>query len=580
MNPKTMIWKRLLSFLRPYIKYEALLLLLMLLGNAAALASPYYLKVIIDQVLIEKKVSLLVEILSLIFATYIARILMGIASEYLYNWISNQVLNTLSLKLFNHIIRLPMHFFKERSLGDVIHRMNNEVNNVRKSLTGVLIHFINNAITIIGLIVVMCVLDTKLFLAICLLYPLLFFSIKRFNPRIKKLAENVKAEEAGILGHLTERITNVRFIKLFNAYDHEGNLIKNRFKQLVKLNIDGGLMLSVSKGISIFLLSLVPLVTLGLGGWQVIAGLMTIGTLVAFLQYANKLYDPFQNIISLYVELINTSVSISRIFELLDHPIEVKDSTYQQLDSPIKKIELENVSFLHQDKQVINNLDFTFHTGRHYAIVGASGGGKSTIVDLLCKFNIPHKGQILVNGRNLQEIDMEDWMHHLTVNSQGYFLFNDTILENIRYGKLNAGDNELVEAAQLSGIFTDNNDYHKRALRKIGDGGVKLSGGQKQKLSLGRTLLRNTEWLIIDEATSEIDSKSEESIYAHLFGNPAFKTIIIISHRLSALKYANEIVCIDAGRIIEHGTMAELIQKKGHFYQLFESQLDLTTVKI
>lgn len=580
MNPKTLIWKRLLSFLRPYIKYEALLLLLMLLGNAAALASPYYLKIIIDQVLVEKKVALLVEILSLIFATYIIRILMGIASEYLYNWISNQVLNTLSLKLFNHIIRLPMHFFKERSLGDVIHRMNNEVNNVRKSLTGVLIHFINNAITIIGLIVVMCLLDVKLFLAICLLYPILFISIKRFNPRIKKLATDVKIEEAGILGHLTERITNIRFIKLFNAYEHEGNLVKDRFKNLVKLNVDGGLVLSASKGISIFLLSLVPLVTLGLGGWQVIAGLMTIGTLVAFLQYANKLYDPFQNIISLYVELINTSVSISRIFELLDHPIEIKQTTYQPLEGPIKKITLENVSFLHQDKQVINNLGFTFHSGRHYAIVGASGGGKSTIVDMLCKFNTPDEGRILVNDRDLRQIDMEDWMQRLTVNSQGYFLFNDTILENIRYGKLDAPDHELMAAAQLAGVFTDNNDYYKRATRKIGDGGVKLSGGQKQKLSLGRTLLRNTEWLIIDEATSEIDSKSEDALYSHLFANPSFKTIIIISHRLSALKYADEIVCIDAGSIVEYGTMTELIHRKGHFYQLFESQLDLTTVKI
>ncbi|MBW8686002.1 ABC transporter ATP-binding protein [Chitinophaga rhizophila] len=575
MDSRKLIWKRFFVFLRPYMKYEALLLLLMILGNAAALASPYFLKIIIDHVLVEKQLQLLLGILAVILATYILRVLLGVAAEYLYSWISNQVLNTLSLKLFNHVIRLPMSFFKERSLGDLIHRMNNEVNNVRNALTGTLINFINNGITIIGLIVIMCVLEIRLFLAICLIYPLLFITIRRFHPQIKAITSKIRTKESEILGHLTERVSNIRFIKLFNTYLYEGGVLKDQFSFLVKLNMNGALVRSTSKGISIFLLAMVPLVTLGLGGWQVIKGAMTIGTLIAFLQYANKLYEPFQNIVSLYAELINTSVSLSRIFELLDHPLQFSDGSYVRLEEKINSITLNNVSFSHQDKAVISNLDFTFEAGRHYAIVGASGSGKSTIVDLLCKFNVPATGNILVNGRDLQSIDMESWMQKLTVNSQGYFLFNDTIIENIRYGQPASTPQEAVEAAKAVRLFSDNADYSTRTQSMIGDNGVKLSGGQKQKLSLGRTLLRKTELLIIDEATSETDSKSEDAIYGHLFDSGAFHTIIIISHRLSALKHVQEIIVIDAGNIVEHGTMSDLISRRGHFLRLFESQLQL-----
>jgi ABC-type multidrug transport system fused ATPase/permease subunit len=165
--------------------------------------------------------------------------------------------------------------------------------------------------------------------------------------------------------------------------------------------------------------------------------------------------------VSLYVELINTSVSLSRIFELLDHPVQFRDGPCIRLNEEIKSIRLNDVSFAHKDKQVLKDLDFTFETGKHYAIVGPSGGGKSTIVDLLCKFNIPDKGQILVNDKDLQDIDMEDWMQHVTVNSQGYFLFNDTIMDNIRYGKLDAAADEVFNASKAVRLFSDSNDYNK-----------------------------------------------------------------------------------------------------------------------
>ncbi|WP_440132725.1 ABC transporter ATP-binding protein [Chitinophaga sancti] len=573
METRSTIWKRFFVFLRPYIRYEALLLLLMVLGNMAALASPYFLKIIIDHALVEKKTDMLFGILSFILATYVFRVVLGMAAEYMYSWISNRVLNDLSLRLFNHVIRLPMSFFKERSLGDLIHRMNNEVNNVRNALTGALINFINNGITIIGLITLMCILEVKLFLAICLIYPLLFLTIRRFHPRIKTITGKVRKMESAILGHLTERVSHIRFIKLFNTYLFEEKLLKDRFMSLIKLNMSGTLVLSGSKGISIFLLAMVPLITLGLGGYRVIAGVMTIGTLIAFLQYANKLYDPFQNIVSLYAELINTSVSLSRIFELLDHPVQFSDGNYIELEGEIARIELNGVSFAHQDKTVIRDFNFTFEAGRHYAIVGSSGGGKSTIVDLLCKFNIPATGQILVNGQDLQDIDMEHWMQRLTVNSQGYFLFNDTIIENIRYGKQDATEAEAAHVSRLVRLFNDHQEYKDRIDTMIGDSGVKLSGGQKQKMSLGRSLLRKTELLIIDEASSEIDSKSEDIIYKHIFESGKFHTIILISHRLSTLKHVQEIICMDAGEIVEHGTMSALINKRGHFYRLFESQL-------
>lgn len=575
MASSGIIWKRFFSFLRPYLKYEALLLILMLITNAAALASPYFLKIIIDKVFPEKNLDLLVTLLLILAGIYIGRILLGMATDYLYNWISNQVLNSISLRLYSHIIRLPMSFFRETGIGDLVHRMSNEVNNVRHSLTGALIHFINNAITIVGLIVIMCYLEAKLFFVICLIYPLLFIPLKLLNPKIKSTIEKVRQKESQLLGHFSERFTNIKFVKLFNSYVFENRLIKEQFGHLVKLNLKGAILVSSSKSISLFLLSLIPLVTLGFGGWQVLQGVITVGTLIAFLQYANKLHDPFQNVVALYMELVNTSVSLSRIFELLDHPVQSNGNSQVKIPGKIKKIELNNIHFAYHEKPVLDDISFTFEAGRHYAIVGPSGSGKSTLVDLLCKFYSPAKGQILVNDKNLGDIDMSDWMQRISVNSQGYFVFNDTIIENIRYARPDAAADEVSRISKLVRLFNDQKDYDQRILKRIGDGGITLSGGQKQKLGLGRTLLKNSELLIIDEATSEIDSKSEEAIYDHLFSSTAIETIIVISHRLSTLKYMHEIIYMENGRILETGSMTELIDKRGHFYRLFENQLSL-----
>ncbi|SKC83308.1 ABC transporter ATP-binding protein [Ohtaekwangia koreensis] len=567
------IWLRFYGFFKPYQGYGLLLLVLLLIGNLGSLVTPFFLKIIIDKVFGERNYDLLLNIIFTLTAIYILRIIAGFLADYLYTWISNKITVTLTTSLFAHMLKLPIQFFRSQSVGTIVYKINNEVGQVRRAFTGTVISMINNIITIIALIVLMIVLDMKLFLVVSILYPLLLMVMKLFSPSIKRVVEKTRREESDLMAFLTERFSNIKFIKLFNGYRSENQTMDSRISEIVKLNLHSTVLSSASNGLSVFLLALIPLVVLAYGGKLVLQDAMTVGTLIAFLQYANKLHEPLRNVVNLYVDLVKTSVSIKRLFELFDEPPQQNlEGELTMFSKPFNAVEFRNISFAHADKPILQDFNFTFKAGKHYALVGTSGSGKTTLADLMSKIIEPKRGSIFVDGQDLKDIPMMQWMNSYSICSQEYFIINGTLQENFSYGNDNSSIENLTDILQQ--IRLQDEAGTDLSVRSFGERGSQLSGGQKQKIAIARSAVRHPDLLVLDEATSEIDAASEESIYRFLIDTCKISTLITITHRLSALGFADEIIYLENGRIVEQGSLEDLIARKGYFFELFKNQFN------
>ena len=568
-------WLKFLPYLKPYIKQEILLILLLLSSSACALASPYVLKIIIDQVFPNKDYELLSLIIIILFGIYLLRIVFYFISDYLYTWVGNRIMLTLTTKLFDHIIQLPLSFFRERDIGDIVYRLNMEIGQIKNALTGSIINFLNNLFSIVGLIVMLCILDTNLFLTISIIYPFLFVTVRYFEPAIKRIIEKIHNEESNILGHFTERFLNVQLIKSFNAFNRENLLVKNKIENLAGLNINSVLLSSGSRNISLLLLALIPLIILGVGGNQVLQGTLTLGTLVAFLQYANRLHAPYKNLIHLYIELINTSVSMERVFNFLKQPVQFpKNKKARQCPKNIESIHFKNISFSYKKEMILESLDLNLKIGKNYAFVGSSGCGKSTLLNLLCKLYEPNSGKILINDLDLEDIAFDSWIEQVTVINQKPLLFNDSIEDNIRYGSFESSTHEVRKVAKQIQLLSELKKLKIELKESVSNQGNKLSGGQQQKVALARALLKKANILLLDEATSSIDAESESIIINRIIKEKKYKSVILVTHRLSTLRYVDEVVVFKQGKIVESGNLSELIAKQGYFFQLFQLQLE------
>lgn len=570
-NTKIKIWIKFLSFLRPFWKYQLVLFVLLMISNAAALASPYILKLFIDEVIPDRNIDLLWTLVGSLGILYVLRVGVTFLADYLYTWIGNQVMINMSVSLFDHILRLPLQYFKQNSAGDLVHRIDKEVEQIQRALTGSLISALNNTITVIGLILLMCYLSTTLFFAICLLYPILIVVLKRFEPAINRTINQLRQDQSDMLSYYTERFSNIKLIKGFLAYVHERSILSGKLKKLSQSYIGEVVITSSSKNAGVFLMSLMPIILLGWGGHQVLVGVLSLGTLIAFLQYANKIHDPFKNMVNLYIDIVNTSVSLERVFSILEQKSDELDHDLRPIGQ-LEKIQFKNVSVSIGNQHILKNLSLEFKIGKHYGIAGASGAGKSTLLDVLSKFIAQDSGEVLVNGTNLKEISFYQWMQHLSMHSQNFLLFNGTISENVSYANNNIAEHEKREVLELTEL---GDRYMAAPQERTGDMGNHLSGGQRQRISLARAMLKRADILIIDEGTSEIDSRTEEKIYSYVLTRSRFKTVIIVSHRLSALKNLDEILFIDSGRVAEQGSLSSLIARRGLFYETFKEQIDV-----
>jgi ABC-type multidrug transport system fused ATPase/permease subunit len=299
---------------------------------------------------------------------------------------------------------------------------------------------------------------------------------------------------------------------------------------------------------------------------------MTVGSLVAFIQYMNRIFDPFRDLMGLYFDAIRASVSMQRIFDLIEI---VPEDTEGEKNIPMRKdIIFQQVQFRYAQLPILQKFSFTFHYGKKYALVGGSGCGKSTLINLLCRFYEPQKGNISIGNMEIAKINIHVLRRSIALVTQDNQLFHESIVENIRYGKLDGTKEEIEISAIQANIADHIHQLPDEFNTLIGDRGASLSGGQQQRIAIARAILKDADVIILDEATSALDSDSEKNILEHLCRLYSEKTMIIISHRLSAIRNMDEIVCMDAGGIVESGSHEDLIIKKGFYWRLFKEQIE------
>jgi len=546
----------------------------MIIGSVAGLASPYILKLIIDKVFPSKDYAFLLQILGILLGVNILRIVINFTSTYLYTWVSNHIMKDMRLELFSHFIRLPMSFFDKNKTGDILHRINNEVNAIQNIITGSVLRFVNNSLLVIGLTIALCWLNYKLFLITMVALPFILINTLYFQPKIQRVIKRSREKESDTLSFFIERFENVKLIKTYLTYDFEQSKLYRLISQIISLNLKNAILTSSTQGISTFLISFSPLLILYWGGQQVMTSAMTIGSLVAFLQYLNRLYNPLRDLMGLYFDMIRALVSMKRVFEFLDSPTEVVNEKYLQQVSLSGTISFKNVYFSFDGNTILNDFTFSLEQGRKYALVGQSGCGKSTLINLLCRFYETEQGDIYFDNMLINEVGIDTLRKKITLISQDNQLFHDSILENIRYGNSELSEEKAQQAAKYTGIHEHVISLNDKYDAQVGDKGTRLSGGQRQRIAIARAILKNADIIILDEATSGLDSESEKEIFRNLIQLYHDKTMLFISHRLSTIKDVDEIICMHDGRIVEYGSYDVLIAKRGFYWKLFQNQIE------
>ncbi|WP_442591404.1 ABC transporter ATP-binding protein [Pedobacter sp. AW31-3R] len=564
------------KYVARYLKTLFIIFFLLLLTSVCSLASPYALKIIIDQAFPHKDHILLIKVLLFLVSIYVVRLVTMYATEYYFALMGNRIVKEIRLDIFNHLLLVPPIFFEENKVGELVHKISNEVDRVEYILTNGVTRYVTNILTVAGLIVMLYILNKQLFFVSIVLFPLIIYTTIYFTPILRRQYKKASKREAGINHFFTERLSNVKFIRLFNAMRHESDKLNSMLTGLINVNLNTVKTSSVNRNLSLFFIALGPVTVFGFGGWQVFSDQATLGTIVAFLQYLNRLYAPSTDLINFHNDLIKAKVSMQQLVEILNTPVDENFDAARSgiaMKERIDKISFKDVSFRYTGLDpVIDRISFDFETGKKYAIVGPSGAGKSTLVNLICKLLQPCQGIMMVNDTfNLKTLNQIEWLENICIVPQEPQMYTDSIRENVRYGSYTKTDRDILHVLEKVG-FSEFVTSHPQGLDfEIDNKGFRLSFGQMQRIALARAILRNPQVLILDEATSALDTESEQFILGNIFKLFKDKLVIIISHRITTIVDVDEILYLKDGKLISAGNHESVVSNRDKYTSLFRA---------
>ena len=567
----------MVRFLRYVLSYPVQVLgvlIIAILTSATSLTFPLVTKYAIDTAIPERDLQLFLLLMALQLSMFTLNLLTSSWMDYQHNKLCYNVSRDIKLSIFESLTYTPLNIFENKKTGDLIQRINQDVEVIQNVMCSGLLGLVTNIMMLVALAVVLIWLNTGLFLAALIVMPLFFLNIKFFNGRIKKAAEQVQVERSKVLNFLVERFKNIRLIHSYSAHSFEKARYSEGIQNLVSTSLSYRLYRVLSGGTSSFMIGCLSVIVWTWGGSQIMTGAMTLGSLVAFTQYLTRFYNPVQMIHDIYIEFVRASVSIQRVEELM-HFSQI--SSGQHPFSFKKYIELVNVEFSYDQVPIFDGLDLRLEKGLKYALVGSSGCGKSTLAQLLVGFYQPRTGSIRFDGRDIQDFDFEQLRANIEFVPQEPQLLSELIENNIRFARPEASDEEVWRTAELAGLV--DGPQGKLGLRKfVGEQGIEMSGGERQRIAIARALLKNAQILIIDEAFSALDAVNEALIIDKIVNAYPETTIIIVTHRFSTLGTVDEIVCLDERHVVEQGRLEKLINDKGFFYRLFEKQIHASEI--
>lgn len=494
---------------------------------------------------------------------------------YVLNPLKNKIVNRLRNELYEKMLHLPIGYFTEKKKGDVMSRMTNDVFEVESSVIGTLEGWVRDPLNIIITLVVLSITSLQLTLFVLLCIPVVGFVIGRITRSLKRQSQDVAQYYSESVSILDETISGLRVIKAFNS---EGMLRKKFFDNnevLFRVKNKIAHRRDLSSPTSEFLGVMIFAIILYFGGQLVLnEELGLTGSLfIAYLGMFYNMINPTKSLSTSFSNMRKGSAAIDRIEEVLMTESTVDDNENgKKLTTFNDSIELRNVSFSYEDTTILHNINLTIRKGKTIALVGSSGAGKSTLADLIPRFHDVSSGELLIDGVNIKDYSLKSVRDQISIVTQEPILFNDTIENNIRLGKQDAGEQEVKDAAKVANAFHFITTKEKGFQTNIGDRGSKLSGGERQRLTIARAVVKNPPILILDEATSSLDTESERLVQDAINNMMQNRTSIVIAHRLSTIRHADEIIVLQKGEIVERGNHDALMLKGGYYYKLVQMQ--------
>jgi ATP-binding cassette, subfamily B, bacterial len=568
--------RRITGHLRPYSGLAASIFALLAAGAALNLVPAVLVKRVVDDAIPSRDLRQLLELCALMIAAPLLAGVLGVLQKYLSALIGERVTFDLRVRLFKHLHKQPLGYFASVRPGEPLSRVLNDVEGVGQAVSRTLTAVLKNAIVLASAAAAVFWLDWRLALVSLCLLPLFVAPTRRVGRKRKALKRRAQETMAELTGLLTERlsISGVLLVKTFGAEKIERRRVKEKCHQLMRLSLEQTL---VGRWFSMLLglfETVGPALIFLAGGWLVIAGEARLGTLVAFVTLLRRLYGPASELASVHVDLVTSYAYFERVYGILDLKPAIRDaSDAVKLPAVRGEIELRGVTFEYRPGiPALRDVSLRIPAGSTLALVGPSGSGKSTLAALVARLWEPTGGEILLDGMDLRSIQLKSLRSHIGVVTQETYLFHGTIAENLRYGRPDATEDEVIAAARAAQIHELIASLPQGYDSLVGERGLRLSGGERQRVAIARALLKDAPILILDEATSALDSASEALVQAALEPLMRGRTTLVIAHRLSTIRSADQIAVLEKGSIRELGSFDELLGKPGLFAELWQQQ--------
>jgi len=565
---------RLLRYIKPYRRYFIYSFLLMILATFYNLAGPYLIRLVIDIDIPHRNIhALLYKAVFYIVLTLLYVISLRVRTIFMTK-LGNSVVSDIRMHLFTHLQKLSLSFFDSRPAGKIMVRVMNDVDSLSELLSNSILNVLVDTLSLWAIIVIMLSIDIKLSIVALGVLPLLISIIMILKNSIRTRWQDVRKKSSTLNAYIHESIQGMKITQAFTREEKNAEIFKNlntTFKntwmKAIRVNNLFWPTIEFTGTLSSVLIFL-------FGIWMMRKGYTTLGTIIAFSNYMGMFWQPINNISNFYNQLLVAMASTERIFEILDIQPDVQDDPDAYDLPPIRgEITFENVSFSYdEEKPVLKDVSFTIKAGETIALVGETGAGKTTIINLIARFYDPQKGRILIDGHDIKNVTLNSLRKQMGIMLQDTFIFSGTIADNIRYAKPEATMDEVISAAKIVNAHEFIMKMEKGYDTEVNERGSRLSIGQRQLIAFARALLADPKILILDEATSAVDTQTEVLIQQAIEKLTSGRTSIIIAHRLSTIRNADRIFVIHDGQIVEEGNHEQLIEKKGYYYNLYTSQ--------
>ncbi len=567
-------YMRLLAYIKPYTRRLALAVICIIMAAGANLYLPWIIKDMIDDVLMSKDMLMLNLIAAGILVVMFTRGVFYYGQSYLVSYVGQRVIIDVRSVLFRKFQRMPLSYYDKQQTGTVMSYITNDVAVMQSAIVDNLIELVTEGSILIGSLAMMIYLDWKLSLLTLMTIPLVGFAMKIFGRKLKRSSTVIQERAAEITSLLQESISAIRVVKSFVRETYEIRRFEEQNWRNFQAAMKNVKLTSLLTPTVEFLAAIAVTFIVWFGGYEVVNEVITAGELVAFLTYAVNLANPVKRLSRVYAAIQKAMAAAERVFSIMDLDEVITDKPGAKELPPIKgQVEFKDITFSYKEGQpALQHISLKAEPGQMIALVGPSGSGKSTIANLIPRFYDVDSGTITIDGQDIREVTSDSLREQIGLVPQETMLFSTTVMENIRYGRLEATDEEVIEAARAANAEEFIKELPEGYDTKLGERGLNLSGGQRQRLAIARAILKNPRVLILDEATSALDTESEKIVQDALDKLMVGRTSFVIAHRLSTIFNADQIFVVENGHLREHGTHEELLALGGLYSNLYHIQ--------